>query len=187
MIFPPARQLISISSDIFRRLGYDGECYLSATANSPDNYRYNMKIYGQEFEKNDTISRNNDSIRLNICGGNSKKSVKLTQNISTAMKIAIIIAKGWGDKLQVFIAYICKLMNANPTGSVVAVATCDEVVFNLCCYFSIACLLTSTGVGTIGDNNHVAKINKILHYEPEGYNPQDVVAKLTTVYTKTKN
>jgi hypothetical protein len=185
-IFPAAGNKIEISADVFRRLGYDGDCKLSAIANSKDNYKYDLKIYGQDFKKDNNKARNADSIRLEICGGNAQKKQKLTQGITTAMKIAIIIAKGWGDKLQVFLAFIYKLTNEAPPGITVAVATCDEIVYNLCCYFGVTCILTSTGVGILEGDTKIQKINKILHYEPEGSDPVEFLKNLTTNFHKTK-
>ena len=185
-IFPAAGNKIEISADVFRRLGYDGDCKLSAIANSKDNYKYDLKIYGQDFKKDNNKARNADSIRLEICGGNAQKKQKLTQGITTAMKIAIIIAKGWGDKLQVFLAFIYKLTDEAPPGVTVAVATCDEIVYNLCCYFGVTCILTSTGIGTLEGETKIQKINKILHYEPEGSDPVEFLKNLTTNFDKTK-
>lgn len=191
--FPIKTKKIEIDNETFKHLGYNGQselgnttCELSATTIAKDNYNYDITIYGTKYKKTDSRQRENDSNISNIFGGNSQKSEKLKDSrTTTADKISIIIGKGWGDKLQVFIAYIYKLMK--PVNStIVAVSTCDEIVFNLCCYFSIACFFTSTGVGNIGEGGKICKINKILHYDPEGYDPAVVTKKLNVVYNETK-
>lgn len=185
-IFPAVGNKIEISADVFRRLGYDGDCKLSAIANGKDNYKYDLKIYGQDFKKDNNKARKEDSIRLEICSGNAQKKLKLKQGLPTAIKIAIIIAKGWGDKLQVFLAFIYKLTGKAAPGVTVAVATGDDIVYNLCCYFGVTCICTSTSDGTIEGETKIQKINKILHYEPEGSDPVEFLKNLTTNFDKTK-
>jgi hypothetical protein len=46
--------------------------------------------------------------------------------------------------------------------------------------------LTSTGVGTIEDDTKIQKINKILHYEPEGSDPVEFLRNLTANFEKTR-
>jgi hypothetical protein len=185
-IFPDKGQPLIINPGVFVNLGYTNECILSAVANAKDNYKYDMTIYGEQFVKNDAAPKNADTIRNEICGGNNVKKDLLKSGISTQRKRTIVVAKGWGDKLQVFIAFIYKLTGKAPSGVTVAVATCDEIVYNLCCYFGVNCLLTSTGVGTIEGETKIQKINKILHYDPEGSNPAQVLENLKNRFNTEK-
>lgn len=192
--FPNIQQQITLESSIFVELGYTTNCSLIATAIGQDKYKYKMQIYGQTFIKDNTNKRNEDTIRLQICGGNEQKKVILKTKIATELKRSIVVAKGWGDKLQVLLAFFHKLTKTNNfttitgsvPGAIVAIATCDEIVYNLCCFFGITCLLTSTGQGTIDDDKKIVKINKILHYEPEGLDPTEVFENLKKEFLKIK-
>jgi len=185
-IFPNKGIPLIINPGVFVNLGYTNECLLSAVANAKDNYKYDMTIYGEKFVKNDAAPKKEDTIRKEICGGNNVKKDLLKSGISTQRKRTIVVAKGWGDKLQVFIAFIYKLTGKAPFGVTVAVATCDEIVYNLCCYFGVNCLLTFTGEGTIDGGTKIQKINKILHFDPEGSNPAQVLEKLKNRFNTEK-
>lgn len=180
-IFPEKGKTINISQNVFKRLGYDGNCNLNASANSPDNYNYEINIYGKNIIKNDKKDRTSDRNISQIFIGNKQKNELITKSKTKKEdKIALIIGKGWGDKLQVFIAFIYKLVNNNKI--TIGVSTGDAVVYNLCCYFGITCILISTTHDHLND----IKVDKILHYEPEMIDTKQFIKSLKKKFNEEK-
>lgn len=181
-IFPQKNNTINISQNVFKRLGYDDNCSLNASANSPDNYNYEINIYGKNIIKNDKKDRKSDRNISQIFIGNKQKNELITKSKTKKEdKIALIIGKGWGDKLQVFIAFIYKLLNKDIKTKTIAVSTCDAVVYNLCCYFGITCFLF-----TSEKNKKNVKIKEILHYEPEMIDTTQFIKSLKKKFNKEK-
>jgi len=188
--FPTQTNRISITDNAFKAIGYNsnylGQQYvtkLAATTKGHDKYDYDMTIYGTQITNNNNTRENDTSISTYFSGNEQKKQkLKQGSGLSTKDKVAIIIGKGLGDKLQSFIAHINKLINPVPS---VAVATNDDVVFLFCIFLQMSCLVTSTGYEMINGVKDV-KLDKIMYYEPNKIDSAGFLEKLVSDFDAKK-
>lgn len=161
--YPERNQPITITEDAFQQLGYE-DCNLSATCvGTATNiiYTYNMKLGAHRIEKTDTTNRNGDANIKQF--GNATKNKISSGNRD--VKKAVVIGKGLGDKLQVFIMRI-KSAIARLGDPIHCISTCDEIVLLFCIILRLPCFYTSIGV------EGGVKINEVLHYDPDNVNPE---------------
>ena len=173
--FPPNNQSLQINETTFDKLGYD-DCMIYSKAKSLDKYEYNIKIMNKILtNKGDVDKKNDDNIQTYFIG-NKKKKIAIKSSNSTDDKIAMIIGKSWGDKLQVFIMWIKMLIDKqNKHNHITAMSTCDEIVTLFSIILGLPCFYVETGV-----NKENLKINNVLYYDISQMSTEKAIDRLNT-------
>jgi hypothetical protein len=155
---------LSISQNMLENIGYTNCAIIQSKNIGVDNYQYQMKIGSVDLAN--TASRNSDNnIKTIFVGNQKKKGVIDNPKIKTDVKRAMVVGKGMGDKLQVFILFIKKLLEKR---KVVSISTCDGIVFLFSILLELPCFFTSKE--KTNDSNK-RSVKRIMYYNPDNINP----------------
>lgn len=134
-VWPVTGQSIEFTNNAMTIFGFDNSSIKSITKNK-ESFDYNIKTNGIEFSYKGTGTDNN----LNYFAGNTNKNKILKESsASINQKKALISLKEWGDKMQVVMLLIWKLVNKNQPYTMI---TCDKVVYTLCMLLDVKCIFT---------------------------------------------
>jgi hypothetical protein len=173
--FPETDSSIVITQNAFNLLGYENCKINSATRVGRDQYKYDIMIGGTEMKnsgvkKTDVKERKYDvNINTIFVGNKEKKGIDAKKD--TAKKIAAVVGKSLGDKLQVFCMFIKSKLNDTRISSI---STCDEIVLLFCILLGLPCFYTSK------EEVKGKKLKEVLYFNPDNTNPTKARAKFQT-------
>jgi len=150
-IWPPKGESFKITDAFMKQFGFESSSITAKTIrdtietsgdNKGKSFNYNMKIAcGLEcIKKTCTLIHNGSGKDPNedYFGGNEKKNKLISGKSGISdEKIKLIVAKGWGDKVQVMLYYMYYCINKDAI-----MITCDIVVFCFCVTLNIPCVYT---------------------------------------------
>jgi len=165
-----------ITEKMFNQIGYENTYITSCASFNVNDYNYNITISDTPIA-NEKIKRDNDKNLENLFAGNKEKNKVIKSSGNANLKKALVVAKGLGDKLQVFITYIYSLIEPN-NNKIKCVSTCDEIVFLFCIILKLPCFYTS--IGLLKDGSSKVKINKVLYYNESSVNPKNLLLTFNT-------
>jgi len=182
-VWPLPGVSLNIDESFMRFMGF-GNSRITATAiDNDDNYTYNMNIgCGNSCQQPPCILNNNSPVNKYTLGNDNKKN-ELNKSGNGSEKIKYIVIKEWGDKLQVIIYIMYYFLYASISNIMVAMITCDMVVFITCLNFQALCIYNGALSGERLDlltedlsndqkNALQLEIDK-RHYSILEYKPQD--------------
>jgi hypothetical protein len=183
--WPPNRgDTIIITENFMEQFGF-GKSRVEAKTITPDvtngkAFHYTMKIACGNgctadpwciMSHNGDV-KNNDSNDFYFKGNKAKNNFVKGGGVTTADKSKLIVAKGWGDKVQVMIYYMFYCLKKRERKTAIMI-TCDFVVFCFCITLSIPCVYTGI-YSRGGDIEHKVidavipgkSYYSILHFNP---------------------
>lgn len=178
-VFPMLKKKLSISDEVFTKLGYGPYCELTSAIChiiAGEKYTYSMRVKSTQIVKNDEgQNRDLDTNKNDYFPGNNVKN-----KFNGDRKFVAVVMKGLGDKLQVFLAFVLKSVIPASNRSVVCVATCDEIVLLFCTLMNVPCWFTSIGV------ENGLKVNEVLYYNEDNNSPDSVTKRIKSEYDVVK-
>lgn len=166
--FPKKNTPLVITENAFKQIGYEN-CFLSSASNvGKDQYNYTLNLSGSVLINADKPRKQDENINTILVGNAKKKSITDRQQ-----KIAAVIGKGLGDKLQVFIMHIKSVFE--PSDRISCISTCDEIVLMFCILLRLPCFYTS-----VGKDKTLDKINEVIYYNVDNTNPTKAAARFNT-------
>jgi hypothetical protein len=202
MSFPLRGHSIRLQGPVFKKIGYTNHCLLtSKTCNQPQlDFEYNLDIGLNSNGQNRQIKnykrttdqacknpvKTDPNQKIIFIGNNEKNEKLINSSITEEEKIALILAKSFGDRLQVFMMFVLNSIlqkNSNYFGGEIqwkeaGISTGDKVVLLFCILFKIPCFYFSAGrINKKGEN--FDRINNVLFYRHNS-----TVQKGTTDYIK---
>jgi hypothetical protein len=173
--FPEQDSSIVIRQNAFNLLGYENCEITYAKRVGRDQYTYDIMIGGTKMSnsgvKKTVVKERNYDVNINtiFVGNKAKKSIDAKEY--KEKKIAAIVGKSLGDKLQVFCMFIKSKLNDTRISSI---STCDEIVLLFCILLGLPCFYTSK------EEVKGKKLKEVLYFNPDNTNPTKARAKFQT-------
>ena len=164
--FPEQKSSIEITQNAFNLLGYENCKITSATRVSRDQYTYDIMIGGKSMVNLRSNRKADNNIETIFVGNKAKKSIT-----DITDRIAAVVGKSLGDKLQVFCMFIKSKLNDTRINSI---STCDEIVLLFCILLGLPCFYTSK------EEVKGKKLKEVLYFNPDNTNPEKARAKFQT-------
>ena len=159
--FPEQGSRIVITPTTFNLLGYENCAVDFATRVGQDKYTYDIVIGGKRMVNNTIIPKKSDAnIKTIFVGNTAKKGIA---NTDTLNKIAAVVGKSLGDKLQVFILFIKSKLESS--SRITSISTCDEIVLLFCILLELPCFYTAR------EDAKGQKLKEVLYFNPDNTNP----------------
>jgi len=151
-IWPVVNSKVEITKKFMEAFGF-GNSYITATTltdkivsqSKGKSFNYNMEIAcGEGCDKQPpcTIafngSKDKDENGKYFEGNEAKNKITKVAGVSTSEKTKLVVAKGWGDKVQVMLYYMFYHLHNEQA----IMTTCDFVVFCFCMTLNIPCVYT---------------------------------------------
>ena len=166
--FPSQGKSLAISREVFNILGYSNSFINNATCIGKDKYNYDITLTGYGMKNNDKDRKQDTNISSLFVGNKNKKSI-ISSQVNPDFKRASIIGKSLGDKLQVFLMFLKKILEKNDT--IKCISTCDEIVLLFSIILELPCFYTSIGI------ENGVKINEILYFNNDNINPKKAMIR----------
>lgn len=182
-IWPPRGDTIRITPQFMKQFGF-GRSSIEAKTLVDEigvgmrgrafNYQMNIAC-GTECSKTCTFEDKGDTVidanEKYFKGNAAKNALVKSDQAQSGLKTKLIVAKGWGDKVQVMLYYMYYKLKQNAI-----MITCDFVVFCFCITLNIPCVYTGVynrdvaiphqEVAVAAEKKDKGSYYSILHFKP---------------------
>jgi len=199
--WPPVNDTVEITPTFMEQFGF-GKSSIRATTKNPNiivgdgrTFDYSMNIAcGEgcnprvcEFNHSATPKDENSSY---FNGNKAKNELVKSQKGGDGLKTKLIVAKGWGDKVQVMLYYMFYHLKKS-ANKLAIMTTCDFVVFCFCITLGIPCVYTGAyDRGVVVPTREIktdakAQREKISYFSILQFNPGNEIDNARQSYKNT--